>query len=290
MVKYQAILKLSGIPWRKGKRKKNLSSKQGRGKASIDFNGTEPVQPRSPKAMGFIKFWWMFAFIKILVLEDSGAPVLLLDLQGSIASLCIFSWHICLRIWEAKLPFSQPVCYHVSCAVQVFLGLPAKSGSWNDFVENAKMQNFWKAIFNLDWFRDVCCSLAPHCICSSTFEDRKQAVMQTGVSGRGLEVETRGKNLFSKFPHWKDRIMKLCLQLQIILRPAAYPVTAPLASWAPPCLGMSPPRPRSTHKPVSLYFFWVDNKQVSCDSLTCLNSMPGEWPQYRDSLWVLLGT
>lgn len=48
--------------------------------------------------------------------------------------------------------------------------------------------------------------------------------------------------------------MKLCLQLQCKLGPAPSPVTAPLALWAPPCLGMSPHWPQSSHKPVSLIF------------------------------------
>lgn len=48
--------------------------------------------------------------------------------------------------------------------------------------------------------------------------------------------------------------MKICLQFQCRQRAAASSVTAPLVLWAPPCLGMSPHWPQSTHKPVLLYF------------------------------------
>lgn len=152
------------------------------------------------------------------------------------------------------------------------------------------MQNFFGRLFLTEVVLETGAIAGPTFVCSSTAEDRQQAVMHIGASAqRPWGREVRGNNLLSKFHYWRDRIAELCLQLQRRRGPAASPATTPLALWAPPCLGMPPYWPQTTHKPVSLYFFWADNKQVSCDSLTCLNSLLGEWCECQDSLWVLLG-
>lgn len=152
------------------------------------------------------------------------------------------------------------------------------------------MQHFFGRLFLTEVALETVTIAGPTFICSSTAGDRQQAVMHSGASAqRPWGREVRGNNLLSKFHYWRDHIAELHLQRRCRRGPAASPVTAPLALWAPPCLGMSPRWPQTTHKSVSLYFFWVDNKQVSCDSLTCLNSLLGEWREYQDSLWVLLG-